>query len=899
MKKNYLLLLLLISGSVFSQATRSKIQTYLNTNLTKLELTSTDVNDWIIESEATSESTNIHNYYLKQRHQGIEIFNAVANVWVKNDEVINIHNQFVPNIASKVNTTTPTLSVLEGLFSAKSLLNITSPNTNTILETKEFKNFRISNNSEDEITAELVYQLTQDNQLRLAWDYVIDIPGHQHLWHVRIDAVDGKILEKNDMVISCAFGENHNHGASCSVLKETAASVNLFKETTSSLLEVQSGSYRVIPYNYESPNHIARQLITNPHNVVASPFGWHDTNGVVGNEFTITRGNNVHAQDDLDGNNGTGTSPNGGASLNFDFPYGGTSTQPSTYLSAATTNLFYMNNMMHDVWYQYGFNEVNGNFQRNNYGKGGVTNAFGDPVNADAQDGASLNPQNLNNANFSTPVDGQSPRMQMFLWNVAAPIEPIFINTPVDFSGPRQARDNAFSPGNVPIPIAPAIIQSNFVLYDDGTPDVGQTDNADGCGPAVNAAAISGKITVIRRSTSEANGGAPCAFIEKVKNAQNAGATAVIIVNNVPGVISMSGADATVTIPAVSVTQEVGEALIARMKLETVNGKIQLGEAPFINADGDFDNGIIAHEYGHGISTRLAGGPGNSSCLSNYEAMGEGWSDWFALMMQLKSGDVGTTPKGIATFSLSQPTTGSGLRSYQYSTDMSVNPLTFADSNEPIPTEPTNTGYRYVIGDFWATVLWDLNWAYIQKYGFDSNVYTGTGGNNKVMRLVLDAIKLQPCNPGIVAGRDALIAADQATTGGQDYCLITEVFRRRGVGLGASSGSNNNSGDQVESFVAFPAGPNCTALNTDSFEKEDLFKVYPNPTNGLLNIRINNFTGKASINVIDINGRTVYSNVNSDFNVESSINLNNLSSGMYIIKVTADTTTYTEKVLIK
>ncbi len=79
----------------------------------------------------------------------------------------------------------------------------------------------------------------------------------------------------------------------------------------------------------------------------------------------------------------------------------------------------------------------------------------------------------------------------------------------------------------------------------------------------------------------------------------------------------------------------------------------------------------------------------------------------------------------------------------------------------------------------------------------------------------------------------------------------------------------------------------------------DLFKVYPNPTNGLLNIRINNFTGKASINVIDINGRTVYSNVNNDFNVESSINLNNLSSGMYIIKVTADTTTYTEKVIIK
>ncbi len=732
---------------------------------------------------------------------------------------------------------------------------------------------------------------------------MIDIPGHQHLWHVRIDALDGKLLEKNDMVISCAFGENHNHSTSCSSVKETTSSVNLFKETTSSLLEVQSGSYRVIPFNYESPNHIARQLITNPHNVVASPYGWHDTNGVVGNEFTITRGNNVHAQDDLDGNNGTGTSPNGGATLNFDFPYGGTNAQPSTYLNAAITNLFYMNNMIHDVWYQYGFNEINGNFQQNNYGKGGTTSAFGDAVFADAQDGASLNPQNLNNANFSTPVDGTRPRMQMFLWNVAAPIEPIFINTPLDFSGPRQARDNVFLPGNVPIPIAPAIIQSNFVLYDDGTPDIGQTDNADACGPAVNAAAISGKITVIRRSVAEASGGSPCAFIDKVLNAQNAGATAVIIVNNVPGVINMSGANAAITIPAVSVTQEVGEALIARIKLETVNGKIQLGEAPFVNADGDFDNGIISHEYGHGISTRLAGGPANSSCLNNAEQMGEGWSDWMALMMQLKAGDNGASPRGIATFSVSQGITGSGIRNFRYSTDMTINPSTLAtvnnnqlDTNDdgiPDTTSPHN------VGEVWAAMLWDLTWKYIEKYGYDSNVYTGTGGNNKVMRLVLDAIKLQPCSPSFVTARNAIIAADQATTGGQDFCMIWEVFARRGLGVNASSGSNNSSTDQVEDFTQPAPGPNCTALNNDSFEKEDLFKVYPNPTNGLLNIRINNFTGKASINVIDINGRTVYSNVNNDFNVESSINLNNLSSGMYIIKVTADTSTYTEKVIIK
>jgi hypothetical protein len=44
----------------------------------------------------------------------------------------------------------------------------------------------------------------------------------------------------------------------------------------------------------------------------------------------------------------------------FDFPYGGTNVTASSYINAANTNLFYMNNIMHDVWYQYGFDEANG-----------------------------------------------------------------------------------------------------------------------------------------------------------------------------------------------------------------------------------------------------------------------------------------------------------------------------------------------------------------------------------------------------------------------------------------------------------------------------------------------------------------------------------------------------------
>ena len=458
----------------------------------------------------------------------------------------------------------------------------------------------------------------------------------------------------------------------------------------------------------------------------------------------------------------------------------------------------------------------------------------------------------------------------------------MFVLSPSSIAGEYYSADNGFNPGNVPVPSAPGSIQTTLALYLDTNP---LTSTA--CTPASNAAALNGKIVILRRGD--------CNFVLKVANAQNAGAIAVIVVNNAPNqLVTMSGADATITIPAVFVTQEVGEAIITQMQSGPVTVKLQ--KQPFVNSDGDFDNGIISHEFGHGISTRLAGGRLNSSCLQNFDQMGEGWSDWFAMMMQIKPGDVGATPKGLATFVLSEPVTGGGLRSYPYSTNMLVNPLTYNNSNSAIPDDPANTSYRYVSGDFWATVLWDLNWAYIQKYGYDDNKYTGTGGNNKVMRLVLDGLKLQPCSPTVISARDALFAADQATTGGQDYCLITEVFRRRGVGLYATAGSNQDPSDQVEDFTAFAPGPNCT-LNVDYFENSELLRVYPNPTNGLLNIRINNYVGKVTIQIIDINGRIVNEIKNEDFDIEKSIDLNNLQSGMYVVKVTSDSMNFTHKII--
>lgn len=82
--------------------------------------------------------------------------------------------------------------------------------------------------------------------------------------------------------------------------------------------------------------------------------------------------------------------------------------------------------------------------------------------------------------------------------------------------------------------------------------------NANGAdlGCTAITAAVAGKIAFIDRGT--------CGFAVKAKNAQNAGATGVIIGNNAAGgAPGLGGADATITIPTISVSQADGTAIKA------------------------------------------------------------------------------------------------------------------------------------------------------------------------------------------------------------------------------------------------------------------------------------------------------------------------------------------------
>ena len=101
----------------------------------------------------------------------------------------------------------------------------------------------------------------------------------------------------------------------------------------------------------------------------------------------------------------------------------------------------------------------------------------------------------------------------------------------------------------------------------------------DGCSPITNAAAIAGRIALVDRGT--------CGFVVKVKNAQNAGAVAVIVADNAAGgpPAGLGGADPTITIPSVRITLDAGNAIKGVLAAGPVDGTLTVDTTVRAGAD--------------------------------------------------------------------------------------------------------------------------------------------------------------------------------------------------------------------------------------------------------------------------------------------------------------------------
>ncbi len=591
---------------------------YVQDRLPLLGLTSRDLEDFEVTDAVFSRVSGAWHLYLRQTHAGLSVYNAQLHINVNRDgRILSVNNSFLPGLAFAVHRSAPRITAPQAVAQALEHLAPGSGHAPRVLGPARGTDRRTALDADgislEPIEAHLMWLPIGREDARLVWNFQIATLDSQHWFDFTVDAADGKVWTRFDWV--------------------------------------DDAGYTVYPQPVESPNHTtplppadARVLVTDPQDATASPFGWHDTDGTAGPEFTIHRGNNAHAYDDRNTSNGPpAVEPDCGAALDCTFPIDLTMA-PSTYTSAAVTELFYWNNIIHDVQYHYGFDEAGGNFQVNNYGNGGVG---GDDVQAEAQDGSGTN-----NATFGTPPDGQRPRMQMFEFTITSP----------------------------------------------------------------------------RR-------------------------------------------------------------------------------------DGDFDHGIIAHEYGHGITNRMVGGPANAGCLGNLQQPGEGWSDWFGLVYTATATQVGTDIRGSGTYVLGQSVDGPGVRPQPYTTDPVANTYTYESiAGLSIP---------HGLGSVWAQAAWEMYWALVDQHGFDANLYDAMGGsgNQRALLYVTEGLKNIPCEPTFLDVRDGILQAAVDTMAGEDVCLLWGAFAAFGLGEDATTVGRNST--TVTNGFAVPAACDLATIFVDGFESGD------------------------------------------------------------------------------
>lgn len=851
-KQPLLAAVFLLAGYTFSygQAYQSLVKNYLQTHQLQ-QFQKAELIDLALDNVDPSSSMKADVVKFQQVFNGLPIAFTDGTALVKDGQITYLNESFVKQF-SRASSNKPAITAEDALTKIANRLGISEVSNYKILkydETSEMHN----------VAKQRLLYHNDHGDLKLAYEISLEEPKSSNYWLMHVDANTGEILMQENLTLSCNF---HQDAYAPLVALPAFIGPQNTKASQKVVAAPDNASYNIFALPIEAPTFGNRSVVSNPWMLSSSPDGWH-FDGT--NHYTITRGNNVFAYEDTAAANTPGFSPDGGVSRNFDFPFDIHGT-PAANRSAAITNLFYMNNMLHDVLYKFGFTETARNFQMFNYGKGGLQ---GDYVKAEAQDGAGTN-----NANFSSPADGTSGRMQMFLWSTVNKL--FFYNAPAA-AVPRIVDTNTASFG-------PALTATGV------TGDIKVASTLDAC-TALPAGSLTGKIGLVQRGD--------CNFVVKVKNAQNAGAVAVVVYNapTSPAPGTMGGTDATITIPSVLITNAEGQYINDLVTGgTTVNITLKNDPATAITPDGDFDNGIIAHEYGHGLSNRLTGT--GSGCLNyqyDVEQMGEGWSDFVALLLTNKPTMTAAIPRGIGTYAVGESPDGVGIRPTPYSPDFSINGTTYGDTNgQGTSTSPL----VHNIGYIWASMLWDLHWNYVEKYGFSSDIAANPdSGSGRVFQMVVNGMKLQPCLPTFVDGRNAILAADQAATGGDDKCMIWKTFAKRGLGVNASAGSKTNINDQVQDFN-IPA--ECATMGTTEVKSVKDFMVYPNPARTEFSISLTDkILGKVNVEVYDLSGKLVTSFQKVSLDGKQTFSTANLQDGMYMVKVSGMGITKTTKLIVR
>lgn len=221
------------------------------------------------------------------------------------------------------------------------------------------------------------------------------------------------------------------------------------------------------------------------------------------------------------------------------------------------------------------------------------------------------------------------------------------------------------------------------------------------------------------------------------------------------------------------------------------------GTDPTPDTNGGDDAAVVYHEYAHGLSNRLVTGSDGWGALDAFHsgAMGEGWSDWYAMDYLVEQGFApDTVAAGEVTLDRYLSNGEGTIRTEGL--DCPVAPVTA----ECPGGDDTGAEGGYTLGDMgridadgaevhadgeiWAQTLWDLRRAV---------------GGATARGLVTDAMRLSPPNPSFLDMRNAILQADLVANGGANEDTIWQVFAERGMGYFAAAGHANDT-SPLESF---------------------------------------------------------------------------------------------------
>ncbi len=357
-----------------------------------------------IKREFVTEHNGLKTVVWEQQLDQIAVFEGLlVSHTTKNDEIVSLSSRFVPNPVRAAGgnildraalLAAPPVSAAQAIAQAAQNLGETLPAREVVAvearplgqeQRQRFKAAPLKGLAE----ARLVWLPMNKTWMRLCWEVLLTTRGRGEMFRVVIDAQTGEATVRH-----------------CLTDHISDATYRVFIGDSPTPL---SPGYAT-PVTNQPPLVERVLVVTNAANTNASPNGW------INDGDNETRGNNVDAHTDHDDDNLPDLPrPQGSPFRVFDFPLD-LGQNPTNSGSAAVVQLFYWANWMHDKLYELGFTEAAGNFQMDNFGRGGLDN---DPLLADAQDGGSFD-----DSNMSTPPDGISPRMQIYL-----------------FSGPDRHRD--------------------------------------------------------------------------------------------------------------------------------------------------------------------------------------------------------------------------------------------------------------------------------------------------------------------------------------------------------------------------------------------------------------------------------------------------------------------------